>query len=199
MPKPFTDNEREAIRIRLLDAAEQCWGRYGIKKTTVDDLASLAGISKGSFYLFYESKELLFLDVIERIERRIKEAVFEALAARSRTSKEVFIDAVDKAFAAVSRTPWLLSLQQGDYEVLTRRMPEDRVARHIHSDEDDVRRMLSILGVEPRHDVKVIAGALRAVFLILLHKTEIGEENIAPVYSLLLEGLAHEIFREEQI
>lgn len=60
MAKKFSDKEKEMIQERLLSKAEICWGKYGIKKTSVDELVRMAGISKGAFYLFYPSKELLF-------------------------------------------------------------------------------------------------------------------------------------------
>ena len=37
MAKGFNERERETIRQKLMDAAEACWGKYGIKKTSVDE------------------------------------------------------------------------------------------------------------------------------------------------------------------
>lgn len=37
----------------------------GMRQTTVDQLVEAAGISKGAFYKFYSSKEMLFLDLLE--------------------------------------------------------------------------------------------------------------------------------------
>ncbi|MCR4427202.1 MAG: TetR/AcrR family transcriptional regulator [Firmicutes bacterium] len=197
MPRPFTEKERESIRLRLLNAAEECWSRHGIKRTTVDELALMAGISKGSFYLFYESKELLFLDVIERIERETKQAFFSALSMPGKTKKETFMNAVDRVYATVRKAPWLLSLQSGDYEALARNLPSDRIVRHVQVDESDVASMLAALGVDSHLDIKVVAGALRAVFFTLLHRREIGEEHFDAVYRMLLEGLSHQLFQEE--
>lgn len=63
MPKTFSDSERAYIRRRLMEEAKECLGLYGIRKTTVDELVKRVKIPKGTFYLFYESKELLFFDV----------------------------------------------------------------------------------------------------------------------------------------
>ena len=64
MARSFTETEKENIRKRLLDACRQSWTQYGYKKTSVDELCQQAGISKGAFYLFFESKEALFCDVL---------------------------------------------------------------------------------------------------------------------------------------
>lgn len=64
MPRAFTDRERERIHDKLLDAGRSCFTRYGLKKTTIEDLVKLAGIAKSSFYLFFESKEVLYMEIL---------------------------------------------------------------------------------------------------------------------------------------
>jgi len=63
MPRPFTDSEREAIRARLIEAGRASFLRYGLRKTTIEDLVRPAGIAKASFYLFFGSKDELFVEV----------------------------------------------------------------------------------------------------------------------------------------
>ena len=36
----------------LLDATERCFERYGIAKTTIDDIADEAGVSRGTVYRY---------------------------------------------------------------------------------------------------------------------------------------------------
>lgn len=64
MPRAFTDVERERIRERLLAAGRELFSRYGLRKTTVEELARAAGIAKGTFYLFFPSKEALYAEVL---------------------------------------------------------------------------------------------------------------------------------------
>ena len=44
----------------------------GVKKTTVDELVKRTGIPKGTFYLFYPSKEMLLFDVSQENINLIK-------------------------------------------------------------------------------------------------------------------------------
>lgn len=64
MARSFTDQEKENIMQSLQEACKQNWTKYGYKKTSVDELCKQAGISKGAFYLFFESKESLFCEVL---------------------------------------------------------------------------------------------------------------------------------------
>ncbi|MFC2096044.1 TetR/AcrR family transcriptional regulator, partial [Candidatus Bipolaricaulota bacterium] len=63
MPRAFTATEKETIRDKLMEAGRNCFLRYGMKKTTLDDLVKPAGIAKASFYLFFDSKESLYLEI----------------------------------------------------------------------------------------------------------------------------------------
>ena len=62
MPKIFSEKERVDIISSLQKSAMKELSRVGVRKTTVDELCRLSHLAKGSFYLFYESKEELFLD-----------------------------------------------------------------------------------------------------------------------------------------
>ncbi len=55
MPRTYSESEREFIRKKLTEEAVYCLERYGVRKTTVDELVKRAGIPKGTFYLFYRS------------------------------------------------------------------------------------------------------------------------------------------------
>ena len=79
MPKGFTEHEKELIRKRLLEQGYKQFSAYGLKKTNVEELAEASGISKGAFYLFYESKEALFMDVIELAEERFRQEILAAI------------------------------------------------------------------------------------------------------------------------
>ena len=66
----FTDYETEQLHKALLKETRRCAVTLGMKKTSVDQLTKAVGIAKGSFYKFYESKEMLFFAVLESILMR---------------------------------------------------------------------------------------------------------------------------------
>ena len=77
----FTDEEKEEIRERLHTVAKKCLQRYGIRKTAVDRMAAMTDISKGSFYNFYSSKEMLFFAVLEEYQIDTMNRLIEQLKA----------------------------------------------------------------------------------------------------------------------
>ncbi len=58
-PAPIDDREK-----RVLDAAAELFAKHGYDKTTVDDVARRAGLSKGSVYLAFDGKARLFEAVL---------------------------------------------------------------------------------------------------------------------------------------
>lgn len=56
-------SEKEA---RILAAASALFGRFGLKKTTIDDIAREANLGKGTIYLYFKSKEDVFFEVVRR-------------------------------------------------------------------------------------------------------------------------------------
>ena len=61
MPKIYSEEEKKQIIQRLKEEANILMQEKGVKKTTVDELVKRVGIPKGTFYLFYPSKEMLLI------------------------------------------------------------------------------------------------------------------------------------------
>ena len=58
--------DAQAARDHFLNAAEACFDRYGIAKTTMDDIAQMAGVSRPTVYRHFDDREALILEVILR-------------------------------------------------------------------------------------------------------------------------------------
>ncbi len=79
------DQDRKA---QLLDAAKQLFSRFGFRKTTVDEIAEVAGMSKRTVYEVFDSKEKILAELVMR----------EALAFRRQLMDQLkqLTDPVDK-------------------------------------------------------------------------------------------------------
>src|SRR5262245_30552324 len=63
--------KREAI----LDAAAPVFARQGFRNTEIQSVADAIDVAKGTLYLYFDSKEELFLAAVDRGMRRLVEAV----------------------------------------------------------------------------------------------------------------------------
>ncbi|WP_440977753.1 TetR/AcrR family transcriptional regulator [Sedimentibacter sp. LTW-03] len=198
MPKPFTEQEREYIKTRLKEEAKECLNRYGIKKTTVDELVKRVNIPKGTFYLFYDSKELLLFDVINDVHDDIQNCVIHGLQALSgNIDSEVLAEFLFSFYKKVENTFLLKILTNGELELLMRKLPLDIVEEHLAHDDLIIENILGIIPHRNNVDIKYFSGALRGIFMSMLHKREIGEDVFDPSLKLMIRGIAIQLTEEQ--
>lgn len=70
----------EARKNQILDAAWSCLARNGYHQTTMQDIASAAGISAGAIYRYYTSKEAVLAAIFERNTERYAEILADVQA-----------------------------------------------------------------------------------------------------------------------
>jgi len=101
MPK-IAEQARAARRDQIITAALACFARSGYHATTMADVAAQAGLSKGTPYLYFESKEALFIALHEEWDCGLADRVNAAIAARpdaGRRSPRQILHAVAAAVA----------------------------------------------------------------------------------------------------
>lgn len=59
-------NKRDQVKEKIGQVAMKCFARYGLDKTTLDDIAREVGLNKASLYYYYKNKEDIFLEVAIR-------------------------------------------------------------------------------------------------------------------------------------
>ncbi|MBU2549615.1 MAG: TetR/AcrR family transcriptional regulator [Proteobacteria bacterium] len=63
----------------ILRAAQELFGRFGLKKATMDEIARSASVSKATLYKYYSNKEAVFRDVIGLEAAQLLETVRRAV------------------------------------------------------------------------------------------------------------------------
>ena len=62
-------------RQKLLDAAEQVFAELGWHDASIVKITEAAGVSQGTFYLYFESKQELFEELVRDLNRRVRQAM----------------------------------------------------------------------------------------------------------------------------
>jgi AcrR family transcriptional regulator len=86
-------------RAELLEAAMRVFSRYGFKKTSMDDLARAAGLSRQGLYLHFATKEALFKEAVASTLDALRAAVRKALARDKLTVEERLLGAFEAVHA----------------------------------------------------------------------------------------------------
>ena len=187
----FTEEQNETIRRDLIREARCCGVTVGMRKTSVEQLTEAVGISKGSFYKFFDSKELLFFAVLEDIHT-------ECFAAAQKSLQEnAAIDPASRTAAAIlAACRWLSETKafvfiENDAEFLLHRLPEEVKTAHYHDDEMHIRLLLEKYDLVPKRGTSLAAATVRGLILTVSHKEQIGE-----LYPQVLETLVYGACRE---
>lgn len=87
----------------VLDAMDGLMAQYGFRKTTMDDVAQVAHVSRRTIYTYFSSKEELGLASIERVVLRAQERMERELAAsdapRERLRRMLFVRVMERVEA----------------------------------------------------------------------------------------------------
>lgn len=194
MPKSYSDAEKEYIIKRLKEEAAKCLAQYGVRRTTVDELVKRVGIPKGTFYLFYKSKELLLFEVIQEQHDAINNDLARALLGISLNdlNADVLTDLIFEFFKKTDDMPILKLIDTGEVELLVRKLPKEVVEAHYKDDTDTIETMLSMFPLKKKVDVKAISAAFHAVYFATLHKEDIGIENYDKALRMLIYGIVQQ-------
>lgn len=92
MPTAFTDEEMEHIRSALIQAGIRLSKELGLQKMSVEKLTAAVGIAKGSFYMFFGSKENFILEVAEYTGAQTQKMLLSRLNGRRKMSAHEFME-----------------------------------------------------------------------------------------------------------
>ena len=71
----------------IFTAAHELFSKNGFKNVSVSDITNLSGISVGSFYNYYDSKEALFFEVYHAENEKRKERIIKSLNLSAKPDK----------------------------------------------------------------------------------------------------------------
>lgn len=197
VPKSYSESERAYIKERLMEEAEKCLAQYGIRKTTVDELVRRVNIPKGTFYLFYESKERLLFDVILRLNDEIQEQLLREISGLAEVpDAETLTDTIFRIYQRLDDSFLPQIMMDGEMELFMRSLPPELAKLHAAHDDDKVRELLAMLPGMREDRAAIFSAALRCVFITLMYKHEIGETIYADTLRLLIRGVVLQLFEQ---
>lgn len=192
MASAFTEQEKAVIRRALKEAARQCAATIGMRKTTVDQLAESAGISKGAFYKFYETKEHLFFEVLEDWHTEVYDAAWKMWESCPGLSHPMRAAETILEACRVMDKNSMMDFFENELSYLLRKIPEEDLSRHYHSDDVHIRELVQRMGISLKQSPGIVSATVRALMLTLSHRKQIGE-SYPQVLKLLVVGACEQL------
>jgi AcrR family transcriptional regulator len=201
MPKAFSEHEKEIIRAQMREKGKGLFEKQGLKKTSVDELTAAVGISKGAFYLFYESKEELFLEILEQLEQEIQTKILE-FSIKSKANTRNNVSDLLKAFLLTRDTyPLLKNFGKSEFEYLLRKVPPEWALKHANKDEEFINHFIQKIkqeGVVVKSSPRVVSNLIKTLFFVGLYLEELGQEAYEETLDVMIDMVAGYIVGEQK-
>ncbi len=197
IPAPVVPQASETARECILDAARQRFQRFGVRKTTVDEIAREAGCSRTTLYAHFRNKEDLYAQLLDRDAEAFIEEATAALASGESAGRKIR-DIVEVTRRTYARNHVMRLAMAGDTE-----MSLEPVARAFTRDQET--RIIDLL--RRALDEGVAEGTLRAIdaervaylmfhlggLLVERETADVGDYPFDEIVSLMDDVFAHGI------
>lgn len=195
------EQKRSERRDAIVRAAERVFARRGFHDASVSEVIDAAGISRGTFYLYFEGKEALFLQLIERFVGFITQALEVVDPKQPEPARRILENVarvVDVAFDHPELTAVVLRQARGRDPQIDE--PLDRLYAFLNEMVQGALRNGAQAGITRKVNEPVVAtaliGAFKEVFLARLVAAAAGTSPVvdrtelaAALFELSVRGL----------
>jgi len=190
VPKGFSEAEKEDIRNSLIAQCKKSWSVFGYKKTNIADLCAKVGISTGGFYLFFESKEALFCEVMDDFQKSTR-LMFEEMLSSPPTKDEI-CQALKKLYLEYAENNIITKRHGPDYISLLNKLPKEWREKHSANSDENLASTLFASGVKLKMSKKKAKSIINTLLLTVANKDII--HNHYEVFCILLDCVVNEIY-----
>lgn len=193
----FTENEKAHIREQLLAAGRELFPRYGLKKTSLEDLTQPAGIAKSSFYSFFDSKEALYMEILMEMRQEVKTRIVGASFGADEDARGAIVRFLHAVVDELENNPLTRRLvtHPEELQMLARKVTPEQMEANIEASSLPISSFIregQARGEIVAGDPEVMSGVIRSVAILPLHKDEIGTDYPAVLemmIGLVADGL----------
>ncbi|SFB33577.1 TetR/AcrR family transcriptional regulator [Clostridium frigidicarnis] len=191
MAKSFTETEKENIREKLIAECEKSWAKFGYKRTNLDSLCAKVGISKGAFYLFYNSKEELFCDVVDVIQDRLILIIQETMAGTP--TKYDFAKALKLIYWEYDKGNLIFDFDNPDFIAFINKVPKEWLSKHQLNSLSGIHEIIKQSKLTLKVEEKKAMAVFDTLLSINMRKEHLIYDHFE-VFNFMLDNMIEEIF-----
>lgn len=189
--------KKQMIKDSLIKQGRDVFSRYGLQKTTINEITTKVGIATGTFYNYFHSKEELYFEILEEEEKKIKKQFTDAAIEKNSHPKQALKSLLNETVHVIETNPFIRQLYfENNMNQLMSKLPRERLEQHFEEDTETLLPLIRIwkkAGIIINERPEVAAGILRGLFVLTLHQKEIGKgvyhETMAWYIDQIVEGL----------
>lgn len=191
MAKSFSEQERQNIKKSLQKACKQSWTQYGYKKTNVDELCKQVGISKGAFYLFFESKEALFCDVLCSVQEQICDIASKIIEKHK--NKYGVAEALKWIYREYDKNNFLYNANSMDFTILMNKLSAEQAKKIEQSNHMTQQLFFSYQYLKLKVDTNMAMSILYSLIMNIKNK-DILPRNHMETFDFMVDHLIDSLY-----
>ena len=197
MPRAFNERERNLIKERIRKAAASLMIRNGVRHTTIDAIVKSAMIPKGTFYLFYATKEELLFEILENEHEKMEKSILEQISKvnPSTINPDSATELIYSFYKMVDEHPLLATISREDVTLISQRLPEERISKHLEEDRNMSAKLMRFLPLKDGITVETVSSSLHAIYFTMLHLKETADDKSEELLKLIIRGIMIQILR----
>lgn len=194
MPKIFSPDKKQMLYQLLKQNCIVLLKEGGYKSLNIRDLARKTGISAGTFYHFYSSKEDLILKIMRDCQDRLQEQFMECYQTKGGISRNDFIDLYN-TFFIMDKDNILQYLSRDDLTSL--------LLRSDGTDSSDTLKNMMMkninLLIQPKETINLnaVINFTQLLNLCIENKDLLVKDELTNTMKKLVENIADELFERE--
>ncbi|MBP3810584.1 MAG: TetR/AcrR family transcriptional regulator [Clostridiales bacterium] len=183
----FTQEQKDEIQEKLIEAGFELSTSIGFKKMTVATVAKSAGVAVGSFYIFFDSKENFVLALIKEAEKEAELRMATVFEKDGTIPLKKFLSVFRENFRP--ETNFLLKIRLDDWVWLKSHLT-DTTYFNTSSDRQKIEYLLPrIKGVREDIDPGVVVNFIKSIYALYQNRETLFEESLETNVDLIFDSI----------
>jgi len=193
MPPALSTAERHRITEQLLETGHRLFTTQGIRKTSLEELVAPSGIAKSTFYVFFDSKEALYLELMLRQTAEVKRRVIDGALLTGTDTRDGLRRFLRATLDELATNPlWRrLTTHPEEMQAVARKLDPERVTGMAENPVTALTDFVvqhqatgDITGTDPA----VVVGVLQTVLLVPMNAERLADPDRYPqILDLLID------------
>lgn len=200
MSRSFKDYEKQIINNSLLEQGKILFSKFGFQKTSIQEITKNVGVAQGTFYNFFNSKEELYFMVLEMEKEKIKEQFSNVDIFKENQPKKAMKKILTQMLDAIEQNLLIREIYFG--RNMENTISPELFEKQFHNNFTlffPLIEKFKNAGFIIEESPDAIAGVFRSLFLLTLHKKEIGVAVYTETIELFIDLIVDGLIKKEEV
>lgn len=193
VPKIYSQEKRQEIREQIMDMGLELIKQYGMRKMSIEQITKKVGIAQGTFYNFFDSKEILVYELANAYQERINQKLEEIIQIKGyldrESLRELYYGMILKDEDNVYRL-----LKREDIQTFLTRLPSNCLNKISDTKMQMEKNLRYVSEKKEKYDLDAILNWIQVMNLVVENKDILVETGIEKIVNRMIENMLDEIF-----